>query len=121
MINAIVVNEITGDYVALVSVKNGEVQYYTLKDNEVLVYDTYVPRKKKHATSSGYIKPILVDGTWEESATAEEIATFELNNPTPVKPVHPKVLQEQRLTELEISVIENGQFITELELLRLEA
>lgn len=63
-----------------------EIQNYTLKDGEQLV-DASPPVMRQHAGSTGFIAPIWDGSDWQETATADEIATWEKEHPAPeVKP-----------------------------------
>lgn len=59
---------------------------YVLKDGETLVDSNRPPHMRTHAGGDGLITPVWdLDGkVWLESATAEEIAAWELEHPDPV-------------------------------------
>ena len=100
VIEEMVIKKITGYHYACV-IKDGkyhefvivnefsdgteEVYAYTLQDGETLI-TTKPPTKKIHAESDGFIAPVWNGSEWVESATDEEIAQWEAENPKPVEP-----------------------------------
>lgn len=77
-----IINEI-GQYIdyALMD-ENGEIQYYTLKPGERIV-ETDPPLFKGNAGTTGFVSPLWDGSQWIESATEEEIAIFDNENPAP--------------------------------------
>lgn len=73
------------------------VHYYELKDGERLV-DAEHPTMRPHAGANGFIKPRWNGTEWTESATPEEITTWELEHPAPPVPA-PSIYQ--RISDLE--------------------
>lgn len=71
-------------YKTVVLVADGEVQYYTMKDGELLI-DTKPPKMRMDAGSDGFLSPVWDASAkgWVESATAEEIAAWETDHPAP--------------------------------------
>ena len=67
------------------------IQYYTLGKGETLV-DTAPPTMRPYAGAEGLVSPRWSEDThtWEEAATATEIAVWEAEHPAP-EPVAPPV------------------------------
>ena len=88
--------------------------YYDLKGGERLVDSATPPTMRPCAGALGLVRPVWDDETaaWTESATAEDIAAWELAHPAPVPPgPSPEedmdallVDHEYRLTLLELGV-----------------
>lgn len=113
---AIVINQDTNAFVEFVVIKNNEPLEYVLGSNEKLEFNVPPPRIKDHAEHNGLLKPTLQDGVWVESASEEELAAWCAEHPKQERPLHPKVVDERRKTDVELAIIQQGQQITTLEL-----
>lgn len=95
---------------------------YTMQDGETLVDSPQPPPTRRHAGGAGLVQPVwdFKGKAWVETATAEELAAWELEHPAP-EPAGPTELQlaQQSITDLELNDIEQGQATTDLELLLL--
>lgn len=64
--------------------EQSKIQHYTLMDGESLV-DTTPPTYRLYAGAMGLVNPRWDGSTWVESATADEIAVWEVAHPSPIK------------------------------------
>lgn len=92
-----------------------EIQNYTLKDGEQLV-DAQPPVMRAHAGSTGFLSPVWDGSRWAETATADEIKSWEKEHPAPEVVPTPKsnaeLEQENKLLKAQLNAAtERSDFI----------
>lgn len=93
--------------------ENGEpcehIQGYTLKEGEQLI-NTPKPSKRQHAGSAGFVKPRWDEDTaaWVESATEEEISSWEVEHPDPVSLEGKRAAKHAEVSAASEAAIEAG-------------